>query len=152
MQNDFGANGEIDGAQIAIALAFYGVIILVILGIQILICWQLSKLQSALPEPFRRHSPGMAFLMLIPFFNLVWVFIYPMGLSDGYSQFFNSQGVNNGDCNKQIALWWGICTVAGIIPCLGIFFAMASLILMIIFFVKMHELRTRIVGMANQVM
>ncbi|MBC7964341.1 MAG: hypothetical protein H7Z17_00325, partial [Fuerstia sp.] len=139
MQDPFAAGGEVDGTSLAIILAIYGVIFLVILGIQILICWQLSKLQSALPEQFRRHSPGMAFLMLVPFLNLVWVFIYPLGLSDGYAQFFNSQGVNNGDCNKQIALWWGICTVASIIPCLGVFLALASLVLMIMFFVKMFE-------------
>ena len=115
MQDPFGGNPELDGAQLVIILVVYGGILLVILGIQIVICWQLSRLQSALPEQFRRHSPGMAFLMLVPFLNLVWVFIYPLGLSDGYTQFFNSQGVNNGDSNKQIALWWAICSIASII-------------------------------------
>ena len=152
MQDQFGANPEIGGAELVAMLAFYGFILVVIIAIQILVCWLLSRIQGALPQQFRRHSPGQAYLMLIPLFNLVWMFIYPQGLSDGYAQFFNSQGINKGDCNKQLALWWAICIVASMIPCIGLIPAFASFVLMIMFFVKMNELRTQVLGMTNQMM
>ncbi len=150
MQDQFGGNPQLSGPELVAVLAFYGFILVVIIGIQILICWLLSRLQSALPAQVRRHSPGQAYLMLIPLFNIVWMFIYPQGLSDGYAQFFNSQGVNKGDCNKQLALWWAICIVASMIPCIGLIPAFASFVLMIMFFVKMNELRTQVLGMTNR--
>ncbi len=152
MQDQFGGNAELSGPELIAVLAFYGFILVVVIAIQILICWLLSRLQSALPQQFRRHSPGQAYLMLIPLFNFVWMFIYPQGLSDGYAQFFNSQGINKGDCNKQLALWWAICVVASLIPCIGLIPAFASFVLMIMFFVKMNELRTQVLGMSNQMM
>ena len=131
-------NGEPD---IAILLAVYGCIFVVALGVQLFISYLLFLGAKALPESYRSQvSPGQAFLMLIPLFNLVWIFIYTKQLSQAYQSYMAS--INQGpqdDCGEQMGMWWGICSVASIIPCVGGIAGIAGLVIMIIYLIKVHE-------------
>ena len=129
-------------AEIGILFAVYGAIFLVMIGIQVFISWLLYRAADSIPEPYREASPGMAYLMLIPLFNLVWIFIYTKQLSQSFQALFSARGQNQGDCGEQIGMWWGICSVVSIVPCVGAIAGIAGLIMMILYLIKVSECRT----------
>jgi hypothetical protein len=123
----------------------YGVILVVAIAVLIFICYLLYKLYEAVPEKFRAMEPGKVWLMLIPCFNIVWIFwVYP-GLAKSFKAYFDSVNDNSvGDCGAKLALWYCITAVGSIIPCVGVVSGVASLVLMILFLVKAHELKNKI--------
>lgn len=101
-------------------------------------------LLNRIPVEHRQQTPGLAFLLLIPFFNLIWAFfVYPK-IADSLQSYFRSRGENVGDAGHGIALATCICSVCAIIPLLGMFAGLAALVLLIIFFVKAFDLSGRI--------
>jgi hypothetical protein len=136
-------------AEIAFAIVFYAVILLVFLGIQALICYFMYRACSAIPENYRLTSPGAAFVLMIPLVNLVWIFIYTKNLSNSFVNLFNSQGITRDDCGEKVGMWWGICAICSVIPCLGALAGIASFVLMIIYLVKVSECRTQALAMIN---
>lgn len=123
----------------------YGILLVVGIAIGIFICYLLYKLYEAVPEKFRAMEPGKVWLMLIPCFNIVWIFWVFPGLAKSFKAYFDS--VNDttvGDCGAKMALWYCICTVCCVIPCVGAVAGIAGLVLLILFLVKAHELKNKI--------
>ena len=136
---------ELTPAQIAAALAVYGVILAFSVGIVILICYVLSGFLKALPPEFRLMEPGLVWLMLIPCFNLIWIFFVYTRIARSYQNFFRAQGrFDMGDCGESIGLWYCICVLLSVIPCVGVIASVAALILMIIYFVKLLGLKSQV--------
>lgn len=133
------AQQELGSAEIVILLVVYGGIILVALAIQGFISYLLYKAADSIPQQFRQVEPWQAFLFFVPLFNLIWIFIFTSKLSGSFQHFIGSQNQLRDDCGKQVGMWWGICAVAGIIPCIGALFGIGGLICMIIYLVKTHE-------------
>lgn len=131
-----------DAFGIIFVIVFYAIIFAFLVGIQLLISYFLYRACAAIPEPFRLCSPGQAFLLLIPLFNLVWIFIYTNNLSKSFANFFASQNVNHDDCGEKLGLWWGICGVCGFVPCVNFFSGIAGLVIMIMYLVKVSECRS----------
>ncbi len=96
---------------------------------------------NRIPEAHRKQTPAMAFLLLIPLFSLVWAFfVYPR-IAESLKSYFDSKGdTSRGDCGAQLALWLCISSIASFVPFIGMFSGIASLVLMILFFVKAFEL------------
>ncbi len=144
-------NGQqLDGASLAIAIVFYLVIFAVMLAVQIGICYVLYRAASVIPEQQREASPGQAFLLLIPLFNIYWLFVYPKQLSTSFQRVLSAGGQPTDDCGEKTGQWWAICSIASIIPCVGLFTALAGLVLMIMYLVKVSECRTRVLAMGNK--
>ena len=133
------------GAEVIIILLILGVFI----AIACAICAMFMMLYSACPPAYRRMSPGMVWLMLIPCFGYVWTFFVVLRLSDSYKDYFYSQQqFDVGTCNRGMGLAYAICSACGLIPYLGSCIAFAGLILMIIYLVQMFGLRRRILDQA----
>jgi len=133
------AQNEEDAAGIAGVMAMlfcYGVFFLLMLAIGIFILYLLYQLAAAVPEPYQVMKPNMVFLMLIPFFNIVWQFFVYTQIPQGYRNWLASRGVryNPEDCHEQFGLW---SCIIGLIPCANI----AQPVLIILWFVKMFELK-----------
>jgi hypothetical protein len=96
---------------------------------------------NRIPESHRKQSPGLCFLMLIPIFSLVWqFFVYPK-ISESFKSYFATHpNPPQGDFGAGIALWCCVSAILSFVPVLGVFAGLASLILLIIFFVKAFEL------------
>ena len=142
---------EPSGAEIAFLLAFYGIIFAISIGITFLVAWLMFRAAKSLPEPYRsRVSPGQAFLIFIPLFGIVWVFIYTKKLSQAFQDYFRSQRLQTDDCGEQLGMYWGIGSACSLIPCLGIIAALGSLVSMILYLVKVTECKNRIESMAFQ--
>src|SRR6056297_120920 len=143
-------NSDPDAIGIALALLIYGFAFLIGIGISALISYFLYRAAAALPENQRLVSPGMAFLLMIPLFNLIWVFIYTSNLSKSYQNVFSQQMDGTDDCGEKLGMWWGICGLLSFVPCVNFFSGIAGLIVMIMYLIKVSECRSRFMqfGMA----
>ena len=140
-------------AEVAAAMAsmFFtcGIAVVFILGVTLaigaLIGWLIKNAMQALPPEFRRYSPNKGFLVMIPFFNLYWNFVAFPELSDSYAAYFHSIGRTDvGDAGRQVGWWYALCSVLGLVPCVGSLAGPASLVLLIIHLVKIYDLKKQI--------
>ncbi|MBX3737040.1 MAG: hypothetical protein KF715_10145 [Candidatus Didemnitutus sp.] len=100
---------------------------------------------NRIPPQFRRQSPGLAFLLLIPFFSLIWNFFVHPKVAESLKAYYDAHGAHShGDCGGGLALWMCICCVGAFIPFLGFVAGIAGLVLLIMFYVKAFELSSRI--------
>lgn len=133
-----------------LALATFGLgggelLLLILIGIGLFVfpLWILPAILSFLvleriPPQDRKQEPGLALLLLIPFFSMVWAFfVYPR-ISESLEAHFNRLGDRSaGDGGKTLA--WIIC-ICGLIP----FVHLVSVICMIVFFAQAFTLTGRI--------
>jgi hypothetical protein len=96
---------------------------------------------SRVPPQHQKQSPGLAFLLLIPCFSLVWAFFVHPKVAESLKSYYASIGDTSvGDCGASLALWLCICPILGLIPLIGLLAGLAGLILLIVFYVKAFEL------------
>ena len=123
-----------------LAIAF--VISYVILCVIIII---ISVALKAVPSEYRVMKPGQVWLLLIPCFAVIWNFWVFQRVPQSFQKYFASQGRTDlGDCGGQLGLWYAICAVGSVVPCLNYIAAPAGLVLLIIFLVKIVELKKQI--------
>lgn len=86
----------------------------------------------------RTMQPGMVWLLLIPLFNLVWGFIVVLGLSRSLANEFARRGMPSPEAEpgQSIGLAMCICACCGVIPVLGLLGSLASVVLWIMYWVK----------------
>lgn len=132
-------------AAVVLLVAFVGVVIAY--GILIGICVFISGCFKRVPAQFRKQEPGMVWLLLIPCFNIVWMFFVLPKLAESYKAYFDSVGKTDvGDCGYNLALWYCILipcnAVASFIPIINLLTipaGIAGLVLLILFLVKAGE-------------
>ena len=82
-------------------------------------------------------SPGSTWLQIIPVFGFVWQFIVVAALADSLSREFRARGIQEEDRpGYGVGLAMCITRICVIIPILGFFSLVASVILWIIYWVK----------------
>lgn len=82
-------------------------------------------------------SPGLVWLLLIPFFNLIWDFFVVIEISESLSAEFQKRGILAEPYpGKSIGLAWAILTACSIIPIINMFTGIVSLICWIIYWIK----------------
>lgn len=134
-----------DAAAAGIGLALIAVALVIVIAVSALICWLIYKPYSKLPAQFQQMKPGMIFLMMIPFFGLVWAFFIALQVPASFKSYFDSVGDTTvGDAGKGIALAWAICAACSIVPFLNLIAGPASLVLLIIFIVKLFNMAGRV--------
>ena len=141
---DYAANFGI-GAMFAAILFFIAVVALISLAIQVFVCWLLYSAYQAIPRQFQKQQPGLVWLLLIPCFGMVWNFFVIPKLSESFQAFFQSKGRTDvGDCGAQIGLVYCICAIAIFLPYLGVVAAVAALVLLILYLVKVSDLKKKV--------
>ena len=131
------SNGLAAGA--GMAGVFLGVLI-VCAVLLIPFIFYLLTLQKALnrcaPEN-RAMAPGLVWLMLIPFVNLVWHFFVVINMAKSLGAEFQKRGIaEEPEPGKMLGLIMCILAVCGIIPLLGILCSLGSFVCWIIYWVK----------------
>lgn len=139
------------GAMAAAVFVAVGVILLVMFIINIVICAMLYSAQKRIPAEFQTLAPGLVWLLLIPLFNLVWNFLVFQKIPESYQRYFASQSRTDvGDCGRAIGLWYAITgavsLISGFIPCVGMAVPLASLVLLVLFLVKIMGLKGQVGG------
>ncbi len=83
------------GAAFTVFLTFICVVVVIAFVISVVTCFLIYKPFSKLPESFRPFQPGLVFLMLVPFANLVMPFMISISVTDGFKRYFESVGDNS---------------------------------------------------------
>ncbi|MGB7160576.1 MAG: hypothetical protein WBD40_21100 [Tepidisphaeraceae bacterium] len=126
-------------------IAIMAAVFLVVIAILVFIYYLLYSALKAIPPEHRRMEPGQVWLLLIPVFNLVWNFFVFMRIPESYQSYFHSRGRTDvGDAGKNVGLWYSICACCAVIPCIGFIPGIASLILLILFLVKIMGLKAQV--------
>jgi hypothetical protein len=100
---------------------------------------------SRVPPPFQKQTPGLAFLLIIPLFSVIWGFFVHPKVAESLEAYFELFGdKRHGDCGRSLALALCICTACTIVPFFGILSGLAALILFILFYVKAFDLSAAI--------
>jgi len=86
-------------------------------------------------------QPGMVWLLLIPLFNLIWIFFVATGIGKSLGAEFRRRGITNQEPYpaQSIRIALGICQCCGIIPFVNILAGIAGLVLWIVYWVKVAE-------------
>jgi hypothetical protein len=132
-------------AMLGVMLVIYGIIIAIALAVFIFVLWFLSSALAAVPQQYRDMESARVWLLLIPLFNLIWMFLVTGRISSSYQRYFAAQGITTyGDCGAAIGMWCCICALLCFIPCVNIIAGPAFLILLIIFLVKISGMKKQV--------
>jgi hypothetical protein len=136
---------EMGASVFATFFAALFTMMLIGIAINVFICYLVFTLYKAVPAQFRQMDPGLVWLMLIPLFNLVWNFFVFPKLSESYERALQAQGNSSaGNCNAGLALALPITWACVLVPCIGMVAGLAALVILIIYLVKMFDLKTRL--------
>jgi len=102
-------------------------------------------------EENRKMSPFNVWLMLIPFFNIVWQFIMVDRIADSISAECSRLNipVKENRPTYGIGLAWNICNCVTFIPIMG---GLAALVTLILYWVKVSEFKNLIKANQNNFM
>lgn len=101
----------------------------------------LLTLQKALERcavSSRTMQPGMVWLLLVPLFNMIWNFFVVLALARSLANEFARRGMPSPEAEpgQSIGLAMCICTCCGLIPVLGLLASLASVVLWVMYWVK----------------
>lgn len=103
----------------------------------------LISLQKALNQcqPHNRlMQPGLVWLMLIPFLDLIWHFFIVVNMAGSLEKEFNERGiVSEPEPGKAVGFAMCICNACSLIPYVNSVSWMAALICWIVYWVKIAE-------------
>ena len=107
----------------------------------ILFLVHLYKLLSKCKQENRDMEPGLVWLNLIPVFNYGWIFYSLIKIRDALKKEYSARNLATDDreFSFSIGLAYCITQACSIIPFLGLFSALASLVLWIIYWVKTNN-------------
>lgn len=130
-------------------LAFVGVVLLIQLAINVLICWLVYDALQAVPREHRKLDPGLVWLLLIPCWSVIWAFfVYPPA-ARSFAAAFAARGVTTeGDAGESIGLWLAISGVACFVPIVNWIAGPACLVLMIIYLIKIRALKQKLLALS----
>ena len=109
----------------------------------------LLTLQNALNKcapTSRVIEPGMVWLLLIPFLNLIWNFIVVTGVAKSLATEYARRGIPSSEPlpGRSIGVAMSVCNCCCIIPVLGAFAGLAGLVLWIVYWIKIAEFSRRL--------
>lgn len=123
-----------DELMIAIAIAVF---VMLIPFIFYLIT--LQKLLEQVSPANRQMPPANVWLMMIPLFNLVYMFLMNTYISDSLAKEYNERNITPNEPRPgfNLGLAKCICRVSGVIPVLGVLGTLGWLVIWIIYWVQM---------------
>ena len=101
----------------------------------------LSKLFNKCNAENRKMDGGLVWLLLIPVFNIGWLFYVIFNVRDTLKSEFNSRQIETDDLEFgfSVGLAYGIPSACCIIPFLGVFCSIPTLVLWIVYWVKTNK-------------
>jgi hypothetical protein len=90
---------------------------------------------------FRTMEPGLVWLLLVPLFHLVWNFFVVMAIAKSLANEYARRGIPSPEPlpGQPIGIAMSVCVCCCIIPLFGAVAALASLVLWIVYWVKVAE-------------
>jgi hypothetical protein len=122
-----------------IVLSFVFCAILLVPAIFFLLTLQ-NTLSKCAPG-YRTMEPGMVWLLLVPLFSLIWSFLVVIAVARSLANEYARRGIVSPEPlpGQPIGIAMCVCVCCTIIPLLGILAGLASLVLWIVYWVKIAE-------------
>jgi len=80
-------------------------------GLLIVVCLLLQSCFRRVPPEYRQMAPGKVWLLLIPCFNLLWLFVVCSKLARSFKLCFDAHMITDvGSCGYTLSLAWCITT------------------------------------------
>lgn len=139
------ARDEVAVGLVAFIFFMIFVAFVVALVMYLIVCTLLFLGYNPLPEKYKQMPAWQVFLLLIPLFNLFWNFRVFTAIPDSYRAYFESQGrTDQGDCGRSIGMFVAVSVILSMIPCLNYIASWAALVLIIVFLVKLFNMKSLI--------
>ena len=140
-----------------IAMIFGGILLAGVIGVLVvylllqgLVCYLMAAAIKVLPEEHLQITTGKIWLQMIPCFNIVWAFLVVQGISGSFRSYFLSRGQTQyGDCHNQLGLFYCIAVCCNFVPYLNMISGLASIVLLIIYLVQIHQLKATVAADLN---
>jgi hypothetical protein len=119
-----------------------GGILLLWLAAWVAVCWVLWSAIGKVPRELRLLSPALVWLLLLPCFNVYWIFVVCIRVPRSlWSQLVGRQNRRDvGDCGETIGIIWCVANLLSILPRVGTIGLVAAIVVGIVFVVKIHRL------------
>lgn len=112
-------------------------------------CLTLQKSLAAIDQKNRKVSPKTAWLLLIPFFNLIWIYFLVVNLKDGYDAMYAAGRLKSqSNAGFRIGIAMAICWSLGLVPFINLLTIIPSLVLWVFHWTKVAEARTLVIVQA----
>ena len=86
-------------------------VVIAILAIYVFFLLTLQKAMGRCSRRNRTMEPGLVWLLLVPLFNIVWIFIMPIRIGDSLKNEFADREIDDGsNYGKSVGLWWAAAT------------------------------------------
>ncbi len=134
-----------------LGIAAFGTILLIALCIGLIpLIFYLITLQRALqtvsPEN-RKMEPGLVWLLIIPFFSLIWNYFVVDAIGISFKKEYEKYGMMQSEKpTYSLGLTLAILQCCCIIPILGSLAALGALVVWIIYWVKVYQTKTELVN------
>jgi heme/copper-type cytochrome/quinol oxidase subunit 2 len=131
-------SGEHMSAAAAIVVALLVLVgVIISLAITIFFILTLQKALNRCSPENRAMQPGMIWLMLIPLFNIVWIFFVVINISKSLSAEFTKRGIaSDPEPGKTLGLAYAILAICSAIPLVGFLAGIGCLVCFIMYWVK----------------
>ena len=134
-----------DAAYLAVALVAL-VVLAVVIVVGILYIRSIQLTLAAVDERHREIAPGYAWLLLIPLFNLVWMFILVSRIRRSFENLGRAGLLRRPtNASSDVGLALAICSVLSIIPYLGAIAGLVGFVLWIIYWNGIVKARAEII-------
>lgn len=116
------------------------IVLAIVLVPMILYILSIQKSLGAIDEDKRSLSPGMAWLYVIPLFNLVWIFFLVSHLKRGYEK-MHAEGrlTRQVTAGYGVGIGYGVCCVLSMIPVINMIVAIPMIVLWIMHWVGVSQ-------------
>jgi len=112
-------------------------------GILAYVCYLLSDALKALPPEHQKMSPSLVWLLMIPGLSVIWNFFVFIQVPQSYGSYLRSLGRPTDASLGTLGIVYAILSVLTLIPHVGGCTGLAAFVVLIIFLVKLGELKRR---------
>lgn len=128
--------------ELTILLVFLGAVLIP----QIISIIVYHRVLGPLPRERRMISRRATWLLLIPFFSTAFEFYVVLRLSRSLREYFEIvEEPEMGGCGRVLGISFCLCNAAGLIPAIGIAFAVLGFILWVMYMMTVLEIRAVVV-------
>jgi hypothetical protein len=126
------------GMFAGVAMVVVGLFLAAIsLAVMIFFILTLQKALNRCSPENRAMQPGMVWLMLIPLFNIVWIFFVVINMAKSLGAEFTKRGIAaDPEPGKTLGLAYAILAICGVIPFVGFLAGIGALVCFIMYWVK----------------
>ena len=123
----------------SLILLILGIVLVVFLGLYLYFLYSLQELIKLIRPENRSIKPGQVWLLLIPLFSVVWLFVVVSNLSDSVANEYRSRGLTPLEIKPgyNIGMWMAGLGAVSLIC--GSITSLASLVLWIIYWTRMNR-------------